>query len=143
MGVPPVYRFIELLDYQLGNPVSGRSPWTSADFIALALRSWPPRPLRSALGLKCVQAHAESASVAPKVTPLARIPANGAEMNQSFAKQVLDRGVYGVIWPHVATVEQAYNAVASDKPSIGRLYVHQRKPVQLLVCSAIEHRRTF
>jgi 4-hydroxy-2-oxoheptanedioate aldolase len=49
----------------------------------------------------------------PKVTPIARIPANGAEMNQSFAKQVLDRGAYGVIWPHIATVEQAYNAVAS------------------------------
>lgn len=56
---------------------------------------------------------AESGSVAPRVTPIARIPANGAEMNQSFAKQVLDRGAYGVIWPHVATVEQAYNAVAS------------------------------
>jgi len=56
---------------------------------------------------------AESGSVAPKVTPLARIPANGAEMNQSFAKQVLDRGAYGVIWPHVSTVAQAYNAVAS------------------------------
>lgn len=56
---------------------------------------------------------AESGSVAPRVTPLARIPANGAEMNQSFAKQVLDRGTYGVIWPHVSTVEQAYNAVAS------------------------------
>lgn len=55
----------------------------------------------------------ESASIAPKVTPIARIPANGVEMNQSFAKQVLDRGAYGVIWPHVATVEQAYNAVAS------------------------------
>lgn len=59
------------------------------------------------------KAIAESGSVAPGVTPLARIPANGAEMNQAFAKQVLDRGVYGVIWPHVATVEQAYNAVAS------------------------------
>ncbi|MDH1702237.1 HpcH/HpaI aldolase family protein [Comamonas terrigena] len=56
---------------------------------------------------------AEGGTVAPKVTPIARIPANGAEMNQSFAKQVLDRGCYGVIWPHVATVEQAYNAVAS------------------------------
>lgn len=56
---------------------------------------------------------AESASIAPKVTPIARIPANGVEMNQSFAKQVLDRGCYGVLWPHVATVEQAYNAVAS------------------------------
>ena len=56
---------------------------------------------------------AASGSVAPSVTPLARIPANGMEMNQSFAKQVLDRGVYGVVWPHVATMEQAYNAVAS------------------------------
>lgn len=56
---------------------------------------------------------ASAGSLAPQVTPLARIPANGVEMNQSFAKQVLDRGVYGVITPHVATVEQAYNAVAS------------------------------
>lgn len=59
------------------------------------------------------KAIAESGSVAPGVTPIARIPANGVEMNQSFAKQVLDRGAYGVVWPHVATVEQAYNAVAS------------------------------
>ena len=56
---------------------------------------------------------ATSGSVAPQVTPIARIPANGCEMNQAFAKQVLDRGAYGVVWPHVATVEQAYNAVAS------------------------------
>lgn len=56
---------------------------------------------------------ATSGSVATGVTPIARIPANGVEMNQSFAKQVLDRGCYGVIWPHIATVEQAYNAVAS------------------------------
>ena len=54
------------------------------------------------------KAIADSGSVAPAVTPLARIPANGAEMNQAQAKQVLDRGVYGVITPHVATVEQAY-----------------------------------
>jgi 4-hydroxy-2-oxoheptanedioate aldolase len=56
---------------------------------------------------------AASGSVAPAVTPLARIPANGVEMNQAFAKQVLDRGVYGVIWPHIHNVAQAYNAVAS------------------------------
>jgi 4-hydroxy-2-oxoheptanedioate aldolase len=51
--------------------------------------------------------------IAPGVTPLARVPANGVEMNQFQAKQVLDRGVYGVITPHVWTVEQAWNAVAS------------------------------
>lgn len=68
---------------------------------------------------------AESGSVAPTVTPIARIPANGVEMNQYQAKQVLDRGVYGVITPHVATVEQAYNAVAScryAKPTGAALY---------------------
>lgn len=68
---------------------------------------------------------ADSGSVAPGVTPLARIPANGVEMNQAQAKQVLDRGVYGVITPHVATVEQAYNAVAScryAKPKGAALY---------------------
>ena len=52
-------------------------------------------------------------SPAPAVTPIARIPANGVEKNQSFAKQVLDRGCYGVVWPHINNVEQAYNAVAS------------------------------
>ncbi|AIO72126.1 MULTISPECIES: HpcH/HpaI aldolase family protein [Burkholderia] len=71
------------------------------------------------------KAIASSGSIAPSVTPLARIPANGAEMNQAFAKQVLDRGVYGVIWPHVSTVEQAYNAVAScryARPKNASLY---------------------
>jgi 4-hydroxy-2-oxoheptanedioate aldolase len=52
-------------------------------------------------------------SLAPAVTPLARVPANGAERNQSCAKQVLDRGVYGVVFPHIGDADQAYNAVAS------------------------------
>lgn len=56
---------------------------------------------------------ASAGSLAPTVTPIARIPANGVEMNQAFAKQALDRGVYGVIWPHIGNAEQAYNAVAS------------------------------
>lgn len=54
-----------------------------------------------------------SGSLAPKVTPMVRIPPNGSELNQWVAKQALDSGVYGVVWPHVATVEQAMNAVAS------------------------------
>src|SRR4026208_797246 len=55
----------------------------------------------------------ERASVSPAVTPLIRIPPNGGEMNQWLAKQVLDIGAYGVVWPHISTVEQAYNAVAA------------------------------
>jgi len=54
-----------------------------------------------------------AASLAPAVTPLVRVPANGIERNQSFAKQALDRGVYGVVWPHIGDADQAYNAVAS------------------------------
>jgi 4-hydroxy-2-oxoheptanedioate aldolase len=55
----------------------------------------------------------ERASVAPGVTPIIRIPPNGGEMNQWLAKQVLDIGAYGVVWPHISTVEQAYNAVSA------------------------------
>jgi 4-hydroxy-2-oxoheptanedioate aldolase len=55
----------------------------------------------------------QSGSLAPTVTPMVRIPPNGGEMNQFLAKQVLDSGVYGVVWPHVSTVEEARNAVAA------------------------------
>jgi len=54
-----------------------------------------------------------NASLAPAVAPFVRIPPNGGEMNQWVAKQVLDSGVYGVIWPHVSTVEDARNAVVA------------------------------
>jgi len=66
---------------------------------------------------------AKSGSVAPAVTPHVRIPPNGGEKAQFQAKQVLDLGAYGIIWPHISTVDQAYNAVAAcryprlkDKP---------------------------
>lgn len=55
----------------------------------------------------------DSGSLAPEVTPIVRIPPNGREMSQSFAKQALDLGVYGVVWPHISDAEQAHNAVAA------------------------------
>ena len=55
----------------------------------------------------------DSGTLAPKVTPLVRIPPNGGEMNQWIAKQVLDIGVFGIIFPHVSTVEEARNAVGA------------------------------
>jgi 4-hydroxy-2-oxoheptanedioate aldolase len=57
----------------------------------------------------------QSGSLAPAVTPFVRIPPNGGEYNQWIAKQVLDSGVYGVVWPHVSTVEDARNAVAASR----------------------------
>jgi 4-hydroxy-2-oxoheptanedioate aldolase len=55
----------------------------------------------------------EAGTLAPKVTPMVRIPPNGGEMNQWVAKQVLDIGVFGIIFPHVSTVEEARNAVSA------------------------------
>jgi 4-hydroxy-2-oxoheptanedioate aldolase len=54
-----------------------------------------------------------SGSLAAAVTPLVRVPANGSEQSQWHAKQALDLGAYGIVWPHVSTVEQARNAVAA------------------------------
>ena len=45
---------------------------------------------------------ATSGSIAPAVTPFVRIPPNGGEHSQWIAKQVLDIGVYGIVWPHVS-----------------------------------------
>jgi len=54
-----------------------------------------------------------SGTLAPAVTPFVRIPPNGGETSQWVAKQVLDQGVYGIVWPHVSTVEEARNAVTA------------------------------
>jgi 4-hydroxy-2-oxoheptanedioate aldolase len=55
----------------------------------------------------------ESDSLAPAVTPLVRIPPNGAEMAQWHAKQALDLGFFGIVWPHITSVAEAANAVAA------------------------------
>lgn len=66
---------------------------------------------------------AGSGSISSPVTPMVRVPVNGVEKGQWHAKQALDSGVYGIVWPHISTVEEAYNAVAAcryprlkDKP---------------------------
>jgi 4-hydroxy-2-oxoheptanedioate aldolase len=75
---------------------------------------WDTRTLRDCLQYMLNRRQiADSASVAPLVTPFVRIPPNGGEKSQWLAKQALDLGVYGIVWPHISTVDQAYNAVAS------------------------------
>jgi len=60
-------------------------------------------------------------SLTPAVTPIVRVPPNGGERSQWPAKQALDLGAYGIVWPHVDTVEDARNAVASCRyPSLER-----------------------
>ena len=67
----------------------------------------------------------EQGTLTPAVTPIVRIPPNGSEMNQWVAKQVLDIGAYGIVWPHVSTVEEARHAVAAcryPRPKSNPLY---------------------
>ncbi len=75
---------------------------------------WDARMLRDCLQYMLNRRQiADLASISPAVTPLVRIPPNGNEKNQWMAKQALDLGAYGIVWPHISTVEQAYNAVAA------------------------------
>ena len=87
-------------------------------------RGWDIKSLRDSMQYLLNRGQIVTAgSPAPAVTPTARIPANGVEMNQFLAKQALDVGCYGIVFPHISTVAEAYNAVAScryqrlkDKP---------------------------
>jgi 4-hydroxy-2-oxoheptanedioate aldolase len=75
---------------------------------------WDARSLRNSMQyLLNRRLIAQAGSLTPSVTPIVRIPANGGEKNQWLAKQALDLGAYGIVWPHVSTVDQAYNAVAA------------------------------
>lgn len=81
---------------------------------------WDIRALRDSLQYMLNRGQiAKAGSVAPVVTPIVRIPPNGGELNQTYAKQALDLGAYGIVWPHISTVEQAHNAVAACRyPSL-------------------------
>jgi 4-hydroxy-2-oxoheptanedioate aldolase len=48
-------------------------------------------------------------------TPLVRLPPSGREHNQFWAKQALDRGVFGLLFPHIETVEEAQAAVVASR----------------------------
>ena len=75
---------------------------------------WDGRLLRDCLQYMLNRAQiAKAASVVPAVTPMVRIPVNGVEMAQWHAKQALDMGCYGVVFPRISTVEEAYNAVGA------------------------------
>ena len=75
---------------------------------------WDGKALRDCLQYMLNRAQiAKAGSVAPGVTPMVRVPVNGIEMGQWHAKQALDVGCYGIVFPHISTVEEAHNAVAA------------------------------
>ena len=58
---------------------------------------------------------AEKGSVQPDVVPLVQIPPNSRERNQWIIKQALDTGVYGLVLPHLNTVDEAQAAVVAAR----------------------------
>src|SRR5215471_14355128 len=58
---------------------------------------------------------AEKGNLQPDVVPLVRIPPNARERNQWVLKQALDTGVYGLVLPHLSTVEDAQAAVVAAR----------------------------
>ncbi len=57
----------------------------------------------------------EQGTLAPPVVPVVRIPAYGREAPDWMVKQVLDYGVYGILFPHTSTVEQARRIVRATR----------------------------
>lgn len=57
----------------------------------------------------------ESKSLAPAVVPLVRIPINGRERVEWVVKQVLDIGVFGMVFPMINTPEDALHALSASR----------------------------
>ena len=75
---------------------------------------WDGKALRDALQYLLNRGQiVKAGNLAPAVAPMVRVPVNGVEKAQWQAKQALDLGCYGIVFPHISTVEEAYNAVAA------------------------------
>jgi 4-hydroxy-2-oxoheptanedioate aldolase len=70
---------------------------------------------RTLQGLLDRQQLVTQASLAPHVTPLVRTPANAREQNEWLIKQTLDAGAYGLVLPHLDSVEAALAAVRAAR----------------------------
>lgn len=67
------------------------------------------------MGMTDKQAIARKGNLQPNVVPFIRIPQNGRENLMFIVKQVLDVGVFGIMFPHTDTAEQARAAVQAAR----------------------------
>jgi 4-hydroxy-2-oxoheptanedioate aldolase len=57
----------------------------------------------------------EKGNLQPEVTPLIRLPFYGRERNHWLIKQALDTGAFGILFPHVSSVEEARSIVSGAR----------------------------
>ena len=103
-------------DYSLNNARSlARS---GLDFVIIDMEHAPydVESLRTfLLGMTDKRAIAAKGNLQPDVVPIVRIPAIGQEDLLSQAKQVLDVGAFGVMYPSVSTAAEATMAVRATR----------------------------
>jgi 4-hydroxy-2-oxoheptanedioate aldolase len=117
--------FTSFMQAEVENAVAFAQSNNDGVVFELEHNPWDIRALREAMQfLLQRQKIVQMGSIANPMTPIVRIPPSGSEMNQWFAKQALDLGAYGIVWPRISTPEEAYNAVAAcryprlkDKPN--------------------------
>jgi len=103
-------------DYSL---VSARTLASSdLDFIIIDMEHAPydvERLQTFLLGMTDKRQIEEKGNLQPNVVPFVRVPATGPEEVLFQAKQVLDVGVFGVMYPSIGTREEAEHAVAATR----------------------------
>jgi 4-hydroxy-2-oxoheptanedioate aldolase len=110
----PGIAFTSFVPAEIESAVSFAQSKNDGVVFELEHNPWDIRALREAMQFLLLRERiAAAGSVACQMTPLVRIPASGSEMNQWFAKQALDLGAYGIVWPRISTPEEAANAVAA------------------------------
>lgn len=67
------------------------------------------------LGMTDKRLIAEKGNLQPNVVPFVRVPATGVEEVLFQAKQVLDVGAFGVMYPSISTREEAEHAVSATR----------------------------
>ena len=103
-------------DYSLDN--ARRLARSNLDFIIIDMEPFPfdvERLHLFLLGMTNKRLIQEKGNLQMNVTPFVRVPATGAEQVLFQAKQVLDVGVFGVMYPSISTVEEAEHAVRATR----------------------------
>ena len=103
-------------DYSLAN--ARTLAQSNLDFIIIDMEHFPfdvERLQVFLLGMTNKRLIQRKGNLQPNVMPFVRVPATGEEEVLFQAKQVLDVGVFGVMYPSVSTRAQAENAVGATR----------------------------
>src|SRR5215469_3913979 len=106
--------FTSFVQAEIENAVNFAQSSNDGLVFELEHNPWDIGALRTAMQFLLLREQiVKAGSIANPMTPLVRIPASGSEKNQWFAKQALDLGAYGIVWPRISNPEEAYTAVAA------------------------------